>query len=179
MGLVLLVLGIAISMFPAQEPYIESEAVTIAEWSLQQQTLAPQNTTFYGKMAEHGTWFQLNISSSDSVKVTVSLVQHAPGPTKVPIFEEMGISFKQTVLIYSTGMHYIDVVNENAFSVTLWGNVLVQQQQTETKYRTIYPYFIPGLLIMLGGTTTLLFGISKKPRKPSKPTSRHKKKIRS
>ena len=179
-GLILLIVGIAIFVFPTQETYVEPpEVVTIGEWTMQQRTLAPQNATFYGKMVEPGMWFRLNISSSDPVKVTISLVQHAPDPTKAPIFEETGISFEQAVLIYNTGMHYVDVVNENAFSVTLEGNVLVQKQQTNTNYRTIYPYFIPGSLIMLGGTTTLLFGIFKTSRKPSKPKSKHKKKIRS
>lgn len=162
-------MGVAISVFPTQESYSTLETVTVDEWSLQQHTLPPQDSTFYGKSMEPGELFKLDISSSDSVKVTVSFTQHQVlGPTKVPIFEQTGSSFNQEVPISFAGTYFVDIINENPFSVTLNGNVLVQQKQTKTKYRTIYPYSPPGLLILLGGISALILGIFRKPRKTSK-----------
>lgn len=161
--------------------------MTAKEWSLDQITLEPQDTAGpygYGPM-ERGMWFQLNIYSSNSsgapapVKVTVSFAQRlSTGPVSLPIsgYPQTGSSFNQTVNISRTGTYFIDINNINSFSVTLEGNILVQE--TETNYRIIYPYTIPGFLIMLGGAIALVFGIFKKPKKPLKSRSIHKKMIK-
>jgi hypothetical protein len=167
-GLILLVAGVVISVFPRQESYVVSEAVTLKEWPLQQQTLTPQNTTFYGQKIEPTMWFKLNISCSDSVRTTVSLVRHTNGDTKDSIFNQTGANFNQTVSVLIGGTYYVDIINENPFSVTLNGNVLVQAQHTETKYRNVYPYTVPGLLVMLGGAITSFFGIFRRTRRPSR-----------
>lgn len=70
------------------------------------------------------------------------------------------------VSISAGGTYYVDLKNENPFSVTLEGNVLVQQ--TNENYRTIYPYAILGFLIMIVGTCALIYGIFKKPSKPKR-----------
>lgn len=125
-----------------------------------------------------GMWFQLNISSSDSVKVVISILQHLGGPEKDTVAGPfIGTSFHQKATVSVTATYWIDIYNENPSTVTLYGNVLVQQE--ETNYHTVYPYVIPGFLIMLGGITTLLFGIFKRPRKLSKSRSKHKKKSKS
>lgn len=122
--------------------------------------------------------FKLNLSSSDPVKVTVSFVQHSvTGTTKVSIFEQQGSSFDQKVSISGRGTYHVDITNENPFPVTLDGNVLVQQR--ETNYRTIYPYIIPGFIIMLGGSSLLIYGTLKKTKKPSKSKRLSKEKIKS
>ena len=165
-----------IMVFPAQETSLET--VTVKTWNLQQRTIAPQNSTFYGSSMQPEMWFQLNISSSDSVKVIISIIQHLGGPEKDTIAGPfIGTSFHQKATVSVTATYWIDIYNENPTPVTLYGNVLVQQEKTN--YHTIYPYVIPGFLIMLGGITTLLFGTFKRPRKPSKSRSKHKKKIES
>lgn len=127
---------------------------------------------------EPGMWFQLNISSSDSVVVTVSFAQQSSGgSTKVPVFlPPEGSSFNQKVSISFTGTYFIDITNENSFPVTLWGNVLVQER--ELNYHMIYPYVVPGLLVMLGGASVLVFGISKGVKRPSRLKDLRKKKIK-
>jgi len=165
----MLVAGGVIFVFPAQENYLET--VTKRKWNLSR-TLAPHNSTFYGTYMEPGSWFQLNISSSSSVRVIVSTVKHDPDPTKIPYFEHTGTSFNQK--LPAGGTNFIDIENENPFPVTLQGNVLMQHG--EEKYRTIYPYVIPGFLLVLGGTGALIFGVFKKPRGPSKFKGAHRKK---
>jgi hypothetical protein len=161
----LLVLGVAISVFPSQETYFET---TTAKTLSLPRTLASQNATSVGTLMKPEMWFQLNISSSGSVKVRVLVMQHSSnGSIKVLIwgpFTES--SFNQEVSISTTGTYLVEINNENPSSVTLDGNVLVRQK--ETHYNIFHPYIILCLLIILGGTTTLLLGVFKKTKRHSK-----------
>ena len=161
-------MGVVILVFPSRVTYFETS--TVKEWDLQSRILVPQDSTFYGHFMNSTRSFQLNIASSNSsgtpapVKVTASVVQHSGGSVKVPLsgYPQTGSSFNQKVLPHSGGTYFIDIENENPFPVTLKGNILVLQ--TEENYRTIYPYVIPGFLIMLGGIGALIHGIFKKPK---------------
>lgn len=172
--MVLLVAGIAISVFPTQETYTTHETVTVDEWPLQQYTLPPQDSTFYGKYMNPEQSFRLNISSLHSdgspapIKVTVSLVQHAgEDTTKLPIpdYPQTASNFNKEVSISSTGTYFIDIMNENPFSVTLNGKALVQQKQEKTNFRTTHPYVFPGVLTLAGGAIILAFGIFRRPKR--------------
>lgn len=173
-GLVLLVAGVAIIFaFSAQETY--SEDITLKDWSLQQRTLEPQETAGpygYGPM-ERGMWFHIQLSSWNSsdelapVKVKVSTTQ--TGTISQPLFEGSNSRFNQQVKITSGGTYVVDITNENPFSVTLEGEILVQKE--ETSQGTVYPYAVPGFLITLVGMGALIFGIFKKPKKKFKPKS--------
>lgn len=164
-GLVLLITGVVTFALPMQEPY--SETTTLDTWEVQPEMLPPQNSTFYGRSMNPALRFKLDVSSSAPVNVTVSFVQQSPGgPTKVPIFEQTDSSFRQEILIPRSSTYWVDIVNDNPFSVTLEGDILVQQ--VETNYRTIYPYAIQGFLITLMGIVTMVFGIFRKPKRPSK-----------
>lgn len=165
-GSILLVAGVVFLVFPAQETYFETSTVKEEDMS---RTLPPQNATFYGSLMNSSRSFQLDISSSNSsgapapVKVTVS-ISRQKGTRKDLIwgpFTES--SFNQEVPASITGMYIVDIENENHFSVTLQGNILVKQ--TNENYRTVYAYVIPGFLIMLGGTGALIYGIFKIPSK--------------
>lgn len=168
-GLILLVAGVVIFVFPAQETYLETSTAKTED--LQSRTIAPQDYTSYGSFMNSSRWFQLNISSSNSsgapapVKLTVSVVQHVGSPGKVPLlgYPQIGSVFNKNVPASATGTYYVDIENENPFSVTLEGNIRVQQ--TNEKYRTVYPYVIPGFLIMIVGAGALIYGIFKKPSK--------------
>lgn len=130
-------------------------------------TLAPQNSTFYGSLMNPSRSFQLNISSWNStgepvpVKVTVSISQ-AQGTEKdaLPGYPQIGSLFYQNVSAAVTGTYIVDIENENSFNVTLLGKILVNQAYEN--YRTVYPYVIPGFLIMIAGTSILVYGIFKK-----------------
>jgi len=161
-GIILLIVGAAISAFPSQESHVETINKEILPFT---RTLAAHNTTWAGALMTTGMWFQLNITSSNSVSVTMSiLVAHVPEP----IWGATRSSFDQKLKISGTGTYVIEVANENPFPVVLDGNVIVQQDKTS--HSTVFPYFLPGLLIALGGATVLLFGVFKKPTRTARAT---------
>jgi len=175
-GLLFLLAGLSVFVFPAQEVY--TETVEISKWDLQSRVLAPfgqdQDSTFYGRLMTPERLFQLNLSSSDPIELQVSISRHNPDE-KVPIFYQTGTNFNQEVPAYNTGTYIIDIQNKNPSSVTLDGNILVKK--LITNYHTTYPYAFPGFLMILGGTSALIFGIFKKSKKPSK-SKRTKSKIK-
>lgn len=174
LGLILLVAGGVLFLFPVEERYLET--VTKRKWDLQSQTIAPQDTTFYGSYLGPNMYFQLNISSPEgAIKVIVSIVRHLPDLLKETVWEGTGTYFDQ--MLSSGGTSYIDIYNENLFPVTLQGNVLVLEKKEN--YRTVYPYVIQGFLIMLVGISALIFGILKKPKGPLKSKSTRGKKNKS
>ena len=176
MGLLFLLAGLTVFVFPAQEVYTETEE--ISKWDLQSRVLAPfgqdQDSAFYGRLMTPERLFQLNLSSSDSIELNVSISQHNP-EQKIPIFRQTGTNFNQEVSAQFTATYIIDIQNKNPSSVTLDGNILVKK--SITNYHTVYPYAFPGFLMILGGTCTLIFGIFKKSKKPLKP-KRTKSKIK-
>ncbi len=165
-GLLLLLAGLPVLVFPAQEA--DTETVKIGKWDLQSLVLAPygqdQDSTFHARLMNSSRWFQLNLSSSDPIGLQVSISRQ--GLEKVPIFNQTRTSFNQKVSASATGTYVIDIQNKNPSSVTLDGNVL--EMQLKTNYRTVYPYALLGFLMILGGTGVLIFGILRNPKKPSK-----------
>lgn len=164
-----------IMAFPTQEP--EFETVTVKTWNLEQKILGaqnePYNSTYYASMMNSSRWFLLNISSSDTVKVEISIVKHDGAPVKQRVAGPfIGTKFTQKAEPTVTATYYVDIYNENPTQVTLHGNVLVEQRNTY--YHTVNLYVLPGFLVMLGGVVTLLFGAYKKPRKPSKSRRKHR-----
>ncbi len=162
--------------FPMQEP--EYETVTAKTWDLDQETLAPwdqpYNSTFYASMMNESRWFQLNISSSDTVRVEISIIQRDGAPVKQRVAGPfIGTKFTQKAEPTITATYYIDIYNDNPTEVTLYGNVLVQQRNAH--YHTVFLYVMPGTLIMLGGIVTLAVGVFRKARKPLKPRFKHGK----
>lgn len=172
-GLSLLVLGFPLFLYPAQEGH--TETIKIDKWDLQSRVLAPsgqdKDSTFQGGLMNSSRWFQLNLSSSDPIDLQVSIIRHDP-EEKVPIFKQTGTSFNQKVQASVTGTYWIDVQNINPTSVTLHGNILTMQEQTG--YHTIYPYVLLGFPLVLAGIITLVYGISKKTKKPSKLKSKRR-----
>jgi len=156
-GIILLIVGVAISAFPSKESHVETISEKIGT-STFTRTLPEQDTTWVATLMQTGMWFQLNITSSNSVSVTMSVLI-AQEPEK--IWGATGSSFDQKLSVPGTGTYVIEVANENPFPVALDGNVI--KQYYETDYSTVFPYFLPGLLIALGGVAALLFGIFKKP----------------
>ncbi len=169
--------GLLIFLFSAQETH--TETAEISKWDLQSTVLKPfgqdPDSIFHARLMTPGWWFQLNLSSSDIIELQVSIMLHNP-EEKVPIFDQTGTSFNQIVPTSSTGTYIIDIQNRSPSSITLEGNVLIRKSQTS--YYTVYPYALPGFLIILGGTSMLIFGIFKEPKKPSK-SKRARKRVES
>jgi hypothetical protein len=172
-GLIVLIVGFAALLFQEQE--IDVETVDVDVWDLASRTLAPSgedhDSTFYGTLMKQNMWFRLNVSSSDTIELRVSVFQHDPD-VKVPIINPLhGTSFNQEVFPRSMGTYFVDLKNESPSSVSLEGNVLVKQRQEATP-ENVHPYFLPGAIMILAGTIFVIFGVFKKPKKRSKTKSK-------
>ena len=176
-GLFLIAVGVVVSAIPAQETYIETITLEEKTWNLHLQTLAANATIGpYGSYMEPGRSFQLDVSSSDDVQLEVSIVTQQGGAEANPVFVQTGKSFNQKVVPNVHGTYVIYITNENPTAVTLDGSVFVLEEQTSL--RTVYPYLVPGVLVMLGGAISLPVGISKKSEKPPKSKSPSGRKIK-
>lgn len=165
-GILLLLAGSLISFQATQG--VNYDTVEVSKWDLHSKVLAPfgedQDSTFYGRLMHREWWFQLNVSSSNTIALLISIVQHNP-EQKVPIsgWPKTGTDFEQKVLARNTGTYMIDIQNNNPLSVNLDGTILAYRP--EPYYYNVYPYVLPGFLLILAGTSALIFGIFKKPRK--------------
>lgn len=163
-GLVFWVVGVAVLAFPVPEEYVET--IDIDVWDLQSRTLAPsgedQNSTFYGRHMGPGMSFVFDVSSTGSVELRVSVVRQDP-PSVTPIHTQAGTYFNHTMAGFQGGTYLLEIENKNPWSVTLQGNVLVRQ--SETKSRNVYPYTIPGALVIAGSTGACIYGFFKDPSK--------------
>lgn len=121
----------------------------------------PYNSTFWGRLMHKGWWFELNLSSSNPVRVTVSpMTQEGPA---TPIFNQVGTIFTQKVKTGATDTYQIDIKNEGTSPADILGNVTAKEEITT--YRTVYPYATPATLIAFAGATILVFGVLTKPKK--------------
>ena len=170
-GIVLLVAGIALAAFSSVEPYIEEEIRDV--WDVRPPTLEPNNATFWGRLMHGGWWFQLNVSSSHPIRLTISVIEHDPTPVMVPIFGQVGTSFTEKVIVDATGTHQVDIKNEGEYTVNIWGTVIAKESE-ETKYRTVYSYATPGTIVALTGVVVLLVGIYTKPKSLKRKSRRNK-----
>jgi hypothetical protein len=106
-------------------------------------------------------WFQLDISSTDSIRLTVSLVQSQE--IKTPVFNQVGTNFDQIVTAGITGTYWIDIVNVSPSSITLEGEILTKG--LEAAPITSSPLVLVGAPLMIVGTIVLVYGFLKeKPR---------------
>lgn len=163
-GLVFWIVGVAVLAFPVPEEYVET--VQIDEWNLQSLTLAPpgedRNSTFYGRYMGPGTAFIFDVASSGSVELRVSVVRQNP-ESITPIYTQIGTYFNRTMVGFQGGTYLVEIENKSPQSVTLQGNV--QVTQSETKQRNVYPYAIPGALVIAGSTGVSIYGVFKNPSK--------------
>ncbi len=170
-GLLLLIAGFVALLFPAEEPY--PETLQIDEWSVASRILAPfARTPAFGRLMKPNWYFQLDISSNDTVQLIVS-ISSSVTQDKDPIRVLTGTNFNQQVVTPYTGTYWIDIENETPSPVSLDGNVIVNQ--VETMYHNVYPYALPGYLIVVAGAGILIFGIFKKPKRLSKPKTKKSK----
>lgn len=165
-GILLLLAGFLISFQATQGVYYET--VEVSRWDLQSRVLAPsgedKDSTFYGRLMHRDWWFQLNVSSSDTIALLISIVLHNP-ERQVPIsgWPKTGTEFEQTMFAQNTGTYMIDIQNINPLPVNLDGDILAYRP--EPRYYNIYSYTLPGFLLILAGTSALIFGIFKRPKK--------------
>lgn len=159
-GLILLIAGIVLAV---SESTVESrtEENVIETWDMWPHTLNPPsepwNHTFWGRLMQQGWWFEFDVSASHPVRITVSVVQHLPDPWLVPIFDQVGTRFTQSVTTGGTGTYQVDIINEGPYTVDLEGSVTAKRE--ETRNQRLYPYAALGTVIALIGVAVLSAGI--------------------
>jgi len=161
LGALVLFIGLVLSALTTQEAFSAKREVEVDTWTPPDRVFPSQDSTFYARLMQPGMWFQLAISSTDSIRLTVSLVQSQE--VKTPIFNQVGTSFDQVVTAGITGTYWIDVVNVSPSPVTLEGEILTKQ--LEPAPITSSPLVIVGAPLMIIGAIILVYGVLKeKPR---------------
>jgi len=166
-GVALLVAGIALAAYSTVETRTEENI--IETWNIWPPTLNPPseslNRTFWGRYMYAGSWFELDVSSSHPLRLTVSVLEYDLTPWMTTIYNDVGTSFTGNVTTVGGGTYQIDIINEGPNAVDLWGNVKAMEEETED-YQ-FYPYATPGTITALIGVAALFAGIYIKP-KPSR-----------
>jgi len=159
LGILILIIGLLILAFPSFNTSMAS--VDIYTWNIPQNTLAPNNSTFYAQSMAPRYWFKLNVLSTDVVQLDISVLSQN-ATVQTPIFSHRGTSFTQTVAVTTTGTYDVNITNTSTSTVTLSGNVVAERPEPNTQI--INQYAFPGFLTMLAGILIVAFGIFRKPR---------------
>lgn len=169
MALILLIMGIVLATFSIQKSYTEEN--TVAEWDVSTPLstltpLTPNNLTAWAPMQE-GSFFELNVSASDTVRVRIGNVTFADTGEEVWVyllFDQVGTRFAQKATINETGTSYlVEIKNEGTTPVHIAGNVFLKN--TVVKYEAIYPYPSSATLMLLVGLTLLIYAVLTNPKK--------------
>jgi hypothetical protein len=161
LGALVLFIGLALSALTTQEAFSAKREVEVDTWTPPDRVFPPQDSTFYARLMQPGMWFQLAVSSTDSVRLTVSLVQSQE--IKTPVFNQVGTNFDQIVTAGITGTYWIDIVNVSPSSITIEGVIL--SKGLEEAPITSSPLILVGAPLMIIGTIVLVYGVlKKKPR---------------
>lgn len=151
--------------FSVSESYVEKRVKET--WNVYPPTLGPGNDTLFGCFMRFGDWFELDVTSSDQVRLTISVAESMSG--LVPVFEDVGTRFTQKVSVDDQGTFSTRIVNAGSSSVSLQGKVVAWEALTRA--RTAYPYASVGTLVAGGGFIVLIFAFLKKSKSlPRKKT---------
>jgi len=162
------VIGIILAAFSTQASYEEEN--TLGMWvNLWPDALKPQSEPgplWTIEIPEGGGFFELNVSATDSVRVRIG----TPGFDNVTqkdilvdiVFDQVGTRFNQKVNVEG-GFYEVDIRNEGTVPVMIWGDALAKN--TTVTYQTVYPYSSSGTLVVLGGLTSLMYGVLTKAKK--------------
>ncbi|HKZ93467.1 MAG TPA: hypothetical protein VJ249_02645 [Candidatus Bathyarchaeia archaeon] len=176
-GLVLVIVGVALTLYSVREVYFEENVVEV--WGSVVRPIWPSRLNasgssgdrgFWGRFMSRSSWFKLNLSFSGVVRVSVSSVQRdAEGSqTLVPVFSEVGAVFGQRVDVGGNGTYQVDLVNEGAVPVDVLPGSNVYAKENVAKNRVGSPYSVVGTLAALLGVVVMIFGLVAKSRKPMK-----------
>ena len=164
-GLIFLIAGIAL-VFPSTDE-THTTIQEIQKWdSIWPPTLnpppQPNNSTFWGRYMQRGNWYELDLSSNSSVRVTISIMLQQ-SQTKTPIFDQVGTRFTQKVGIGFEGTYQVDIINEGTSPASIWGHATAMKEVTINS--KIYPYLPWGILMAIAGLALTIFGVSRKSKK--------------
>ncbi len=161
LGAFVLLIGILLPALTTQEAFSAKREVEVDSWTPPDRVFPPEDSTFYARLMQPGMWFQLDVSSTDSIRLTVSLIQSQA--IKDPIFTDVKTSFDQIVTTGRTGTYWIDIINVSPSSITLEGKIITKQ--LEPAPITSSPLILVGAPLMIIGAIVLVYGVLKeKPR---------------
>lgn len=173
LGLVLLVFGVVAVTYSTLERSTTEEAVWTWD-SIYPSTLnppsEPDNSTFAGTYLANGCWFELDLSFSGPVRVSIYAMEQGEAGM-VSMFNEVGERFTQKVWASGGGTFNIEIRNEGSFAVDIATGSQVVAKRNVTTNLVLYPYRSIGVLVALVGLCLLLFGLVAKGRpKPRRST---------
>jgi len=164
-ALLFLIIGIFLA-FSIQENRVEE--VVVDEWDpITPSILYPQNVTGWAFMAltPNGTFIELNISASDTVRIIIGKLIFYNETTGQEIwhnviFNQTGTIFTKKVEIAGKNVDFLEIKNEGTSPVNISGSI----KKMGSAYQPFYPYSGLGTLAVLLGLTMLIYGILTKPR---------------
>lgn len=167
MALIFLTVGIVLAAFSIQESYTEEN--TLNNWNgMGSSTINPDLGPSWALGMPEGSFFELNVSASDAVRVRIGTPIHDEYTGEVVltnlIFNQVGTRFTQRVAVGKSGTYQVEVKNEGTTPVNIWGNVFAKKIVT-MYYPTVFPYSSLGTLVVLGGLASLIYGVLTKPKK--------------
>jgi hypothetical protein len=156
-----LTLGAISALYSAEE--ISYEEKTVGTWdSIASSSLTPptepHNSTFWSVLMQGGSWFEMDLFFSGSLRVTVYAMKSAT-QTLTPIFDQSGVAFNQKVSILEPGSYDIEIRNEGSTVVEILPGSTVAAKQIEAKKHASYPYQALGVLAISFGLIILLLGV--------------------
>jgi hypothetical protein len=170
MALAFFIVGIVLVAFSIQESYTEEK--TLDKWdNIWSSTLNPHLADApdpsWTLEIQEGSFFELNVSASDAVRVRIG-TPYYDNDTGLEvsfdaIFDQVGTRFTQKVAVGAKGYCTVEIKNEGTTPVSIWGNVLAKK--IVTIYQTTYPYTPLATPVVLVGLTPLIYGVLTKPKK--------------
>jgi hypothetical protein len=159
-GMIVLIAGTALALVYVEEP--QTVVLDVDTWDVWPTTLNPPpdewHRTFWGILMQRSWWFQLNFSSSATIRVTISILQGGgEAQWMIPIFDQVGTSFTHKVVTGDIGTYQVDIKNEGTTAVDVSGKITAREEATQSQ--TIHPYAIPGTFTALAGAALLIFGV--------------------
>jgi len=156
-----LILGAVSALYAPQE--ISYEEKTLETWdSIASTSLSPppgpHDSTFWGRGMNRGSWFELDLSFSDPLRVTVYKAEDAT-QTLIPIFEKSDVAITQEVDILEPSSYQIVIKNEGSTAVEILPGSAVAARQMEATKNASYLFQVLAILAISCGLIILLLGV--------------------
>jgi len=161
-ALIFFLIGVILASYSTQISHIEE----IEKWNIGFCTIRPQDPgCCWGREMSNGTFFELNISASNTVRIKIGVPVYDEVENKIVlkniIFNRVGINFTQIVEIRESGTYQVEIKNEGTNAVNISGSVSAKK----AIYRTVYPYLSLATPILFGSLISLTYGIFAKTEK--------------
>jgi hypothetical protein len=167
MALMFLIAGTVLAAFSIQRSHTEENILDT--WDLNgSSALDPQAPgPSWARQMPEGSFFELNISASNTLRLRIGTLVHneTTGEDFLTnlVFDQVGTRFVQEVAVGGNDTYQVEIKNEGASIVSIWGNVLAKN--AVVSYQTVYPYASLGTLALLTGSATMIYGLFTKPKK--------------